>query len=154
MALLSGAGGFISFHLGMVSRAAMKGMNDTIDALIPILQSDVRLISAGKLEKHHEATTTPVGATTATRLPKERDQTTWSVSPIHSIIAIVLFLVFGYLFSWRAPKHDQGLTNDTMISEHHQEQQPPHIVWRAVFLRDLEDGLAQGNITLEHVNPR
>lgn len=138
----------------MVSRAAMKGMNDTIDALIPILQSDVRLISAGKLEKHHEATTTPVAATTATRLPKERDQTTWSVSPIHSIIAIVLFLVFGYLFSWRAPKHDQGLTNDTMISEHHQEQQPPHIVWRAVFLRDLEDGLAQGNITLEHVNPR
>lgn len=141
----------------------MKGMNDTIDALIPILQSDVRLIGSGKLatkEKLHEgiSTTTPVATTSAaTRLPKERDQTPWSVSPIHSIIAIVIFLVFGYLFSWRSPRHDQGLQNDTMVSEHHhhqQQQQPPHIVWRAVFLRDLEEGLAQGNITLEHVNPR
>lgn len=141
----------------------MKGMNDTIDALIPILQSDVRLIGSGKLatkEKHHEGivtTTMPATTTTAaTRLPKERE---WSVSPIHSMIAIVIFLVFGYLFSWRSPRHDQGLQNDTIVSEHHphhqqQQQQPPHIVWRAVFLRDLEDGLAQGNITLEHVNPR
>ena len=140
----------------MVSRAAMKGMNDTIDALIPILQSDVRLIGSGKLatnEKSHEAfTTTRPVATTATRLPKEQEQITWSVSPIHSIIAIVIFLVFGYLFSWRTPRHDQGLQNDTIVSEH--QQQPPHIVWRAVFLRDLEDGLAQDNATLEHVNPR
>ncbi|KAI9322134.1 hypothetical protein BX666DRAFT_577133 [Dichotomocladium elegans] len=166
---------------GMVSRAAMKGMNDTIDALIPIIQHDLRSQSQQKekfkresdrQKRDGQAHPPSSGADAAHDALSIRTLLSMH-SLVYGIIAAVLFFtVCLYSSGWRGfmcTPNASLYSNDTTIpgggpggnltglpsSSSSSSTSNNQIIYRAVFLRDLEEGLASDlNVALKHVNPR
>ncbi|KAI9491484.1 hypothetical protein BDB00DRAFT_483753 [Zychaea mexicana] len=133
----------------MVSRAATKGMSDTIKALVPLIEHDALLINprdtpspASKRDQqrkqHEQREMQPTPAPKMDNIPpaKLRKQVLIpSAGRLFIVCVVVLFfyaLIKRYHPWYRIPPHQYPQKEPSSSTQ---------LIWRAVFLRDLEDGL-------------
>lgn len=151
----------------IVSRAAMKGMSDTIQALIPLIQQEQKETSSTLTpsssprpsEKSSVARDNIVEPATAsassqqvtTRKPSLRQLVLTGAGWIVSL-CVVLFLL--WMRQGSRKDYEAGISSSC---DHHKQQQQPVVMWRAVFLRDLVPHLLGQNISTVdldlHINP-
>ncbi|KAI8141299.1 hypothetical protein BJV82DRAFT_670923 [Fennellomyces sp. T-0311] len=138
----------------MVSRAATKGMTDTIRALVPLIENEAAHLDEPKgqaMDKRRRSLPPPPTPRTERRpsMSARKQGLYLSVSRIFTVCVITLFLYAMF------KKFHHPLTSTPA-----QPDASSTVVWRAVFLRDIEDGLIDNNNTagtlpvLQHVNPK
>lgn len=142
-------------NLGMVNKAALKGMGDTIAALLPIVKTDAQRLGqpAGKVAGGEadvkEETTAP--ALTTENVESKEEATRKKVIQESSIfswipslqglsitqIAIAAFVLTLLIYRWQ-----------TSASSDQNRLQQQVIYSRAVYLQDIEKDLINANPTL------
>ncbi|KAI9265211.1 hypothetical protein BDA99DRAFT_604465 [Phascolomyces articulosus] len=161
----------------MVSRAATKGMTDTIRALVPLIEHDVLLLDPGNVPtivNQQLLKPPPPSPHTDTLSPdKYRKQILIPSAGRLFIICVILLFCYALIKQF----HPRSSSRQSGTENHSKDTTNTQMIWRAVFLRDLENGLIDrkqplssdtnknndstfyqeqgGSITppLEHVNP-
>jgi hypothetical protein len=142
-------------NIGMVNKAALKGMGDTIAALLPIVKADAQRLGqpAGKVPGGEadmkEETTSPTLTTenvqskeeaTSKKVTQESSFFSW-IPSLQSLsitqIVIVAFVLTLLIYRWQtsAPSDKNSLQQQVIYS-------------RAVYLQDIEKDLINTNPTL------
>ena len=132
----------------MVSRAATKGMTDTIRALVPLIEHEVLLLDSENMPTTRPKTITedeiqrpmpPLPASPKVdKISSESYRKQVLIPSAGRLFIICVIILFFYaLFKRYHPRHRQPLPTAT--------NPIAQVTWRAVFLRDLENGLIDNN---------
>lgn len=122
----------------MIKSAAMKGMAETINSLLPILQQ-IQQPQGIKTQKREQVVELTQKDRTGGRGRKETMMMTWSkLTMINLLLVFICFLLTFYQF--RIQYKYQALINH-----------PIH--WKGIYLRDLENVTESQIVLGGHVNP-
>ncbi|KAG0743102.1 hypothetical protein G6F62_005737 [Rhizopus arrhizus] len=122
----------------MIKSAAMKGMAETINSLLPILQQ-IQQPQGIKRQKREQVIELTQKDRTGGRGEKETMMMTWSkLTMMNTLLVFICFLLTFYQF--RIQHKYQALINH-----------PIH--WKGIYLRDLENVTESQIVLGGHVNP-
>lgn len=159
---------YVVFSLALVSRAAMKGMSETVQSLIPLIQQQQEEQDTGGTAAAFSPTTRRAGksakfardhhslesATTGQRSKPTLQHLLLTGVGRMFAVGVVLFLLWLRHGGSKTAEETAGIPSP--CDQDAAAKQP--MVWRAVFLRDLEPQLLGQNMTTinldpHHVNP-
>ncbi|KAI8364665.1 uncharacterized protein BYT42DRAFT_589984 [Radiomyces spectabilis] len=141
---------------GMISKAANKGLSETVNALVPIIKQEAAQASglAKSLPKdalNEKANANEISDQPPPVLKSDHDtgKLQQALSHLSSIphwgMTLLLLMAALYIaFSWKSSSNLPTMRQDNNIK----------IVWRAVYLRDIDDELTGKSIGLDHANAK
>ncbi|GAA5797278.1 hypothetical protein HPULCUR_002658 [Helicostylum pulchrum] len=134
------------FVKGIVNKAATKGMIETIEALVPVIQDEIAKDTSidqpiKQAAKKSDGLPVP---------PKDNVQDNKKKKKSGYIQSIV-FLVFGVVYM-------MFMIHQVYLSRRcqsllHQTENDTSMVWRGVYLRDIQDKVTEKGAVLGHVDP-
>lgn len=133
------------FVKGMVNKAATKGMAETVEKMVPILQQEVSKGTSVTNNNNSSQDTVKAKNAELPPIPKdepEKKTSTFNKSAILFGLAYVMFMIYQLHLSRRY----ESLLHQT-------ENNGTSMVWRGVYLRDLQDKVTEKDMVLSHVNP-
>ncbi|KAI8342234.1 hypothetical protein BD560DRAFT_359388 [Blakeslea trispora] len=128
------------FVKGMVNRAAMKGMQETVQGLVSLLQQHMTTLKSSKetIQKDEKTGTSSLSSPTKpTEDKKEPVKKGWSILTLFLCVLCILSTVHQLYIQHKY----QALV---------QENQTVH--WRGVYLRDIEEQLTEREMTMTRTN--
>lgn len=129
------------FVKGIVNKAATKGMSETVEEIVPILKQEVSK-RAGAINQEVVQTK----ETDAELPPIPKDEPNKKSGLNMGIILFGLVYMLFMIYQIRLSRRYESLLHQT-------ESHGTNIVWRGVYLRDLQDKVTEKDAVLSHVNP-
>ncbi|KAG2233388.1 hypothetical protein INT48_000391 [Thamnidium elegans] len=133
------------FVKGIVNKAATKGMIETIEALIPVIQDEIaKDTSIDRPIKQVAEKSDGLPVPLKDNVPdnkKKKNGYTQSIVFLAFGAVYMLFMIHQVYLSRRC----QSLL--------HQTENDASMVWRGVYLRDIQDKVTEKGAVLGHVNP-
>jgi hypothetical protein len=120
---------------GIVNRAAVKGMAETVTGVVSILQQEMSL---NKKETH----TVPKSKEPHATADDAKTESAQGKTSSWSTLAMVFICFLMAMYQISIQLKYQSLYNGSSI------------VWRGVYLRDVEEHVLHKDITLGYINPR
>lgn len=130
------------FVKGMVNKAATKGMTETVEEMVPIIKHEVSK-GAVSIDSHQEVIKPIQKDAELPPIPKEEPDKNRGLSMGGMLFGLVyvLFMIYQLYLSRRY----ESLLYQT-------ENNGTSMVWRGVYLRDIQDKVTEKDAVLSHVN--
>lgn len=132
------------FVKGMINKAATKGMSETIQGILPILQDEISN-NTGITDKHQPAKEQIKKPDALHVPPKDELKKKKGYLNLFTVILgsiYVLFMAYQVYLSRRCE-----------LLLHQSENDGISMVWRGVYLRDIQDKVTDNRAVLDHVEP-